>query len=117
MNPDRSLHASAWLTILLQTVGSVDLPTGNSSGTTVRKMPMPGRYLAVVIVWSILDLFADAGYGRAAAAFGWVVALGAGIFGAAGTRLVEVFQWVSNTTNQSDVSLTTDNSNNQNLNA
>lgn len=72
MNPERSLFASFWTIVLVNTLGTVDMPmTGGK-----RLMPAPRNYMAIVVVWGSLGLVADTGSaerGRAAAIVGWVL--------------------------------------------
>lgn len=94
MNPERSLQASFWSIVLVNTIGKVDLPgTGGK-----RLMPAPRNYLAIVVVWASLGLLADTGRDRPAAVIGWILVLTSlvgnvvtdrsGNIGAAGQRLV-----------------------------
>lgn len=99
MNDDQSLQASFWLMVLLQTMGSVDMP-----GRGERKMPAPRAYLATIVIWSILQVAADAGYGRAAKASAWLVVLAGLVFGPFGTKLVNLFTGVVDAATGSDQS-------------
>jgi hypothetical protein len=71
MNDD-SLQTSFWIMILIQTIGSVDMP-----GKGPRKMPAPRQYVAIVVTWLILQLAAGASEGaaRGAKALGWLLVL------------------------------------------
>lgn len=91
MDDDRSLQASFWIMVLLQTMGSVDMP-----GKGPRKMPAPRAYMAVIVTWGILQLAADAGYGRAAKVVGWVLVLTGLVIGPFGGRLSNLFNTVAN---------------------
>lgn len=83
MNPDNQLAASFWLMVVLQTIGSVDMP-----GQGGRKMPAPGVYVPIVIVWSVLQLLSDAGLQRGARVAGWVTLLAGAVVGPFGTKAV-----------------------------
>lgn len=85
MDPSASLQASFWSSIVLQTLGSVDMPGGGP-----RKMPAPRAYLAVIITWGGLQLLADTGRERAASVVGWVFVLSALVLGPFGKRLVNL---------------------------
>lgn len=88
---DQSLNASFWLTIFLQTIGAVDpMP-----GTGPRKMPAPKAYVTPVVAWGVLQLAADVGYQRAAAAVGWIIVLASLVLGPFGKMLIGLFDWVS----------------------
>jgi hypothetical protein len=76
VNTNRSLSASMWLMIFLQTIGSVDMP-----GKGPRKLPAPRAYVAIIVVWSTLHLVADAGMDQAAAVMGWILALTGAVAG------------------------------------
>lgn len=91
MNTDTSIQASFWMMVMLQTIGSVDMP-----GSGARKMPAPRSYMAIIIVWSVLQLGADAGYDRPASVFGWVVVLAGMVLGPFGTKVVNIFTSVAN---------------------
>lgn len=55
-----------WLMIFIRTMGAIDLP-----GHGKRKLPAPGNYVAIVILWSIFGIIADMGAVKAAAIMGW----------------------------------------------
>lgn len=95
MNTDTSLQASFWLMVVLQTIGSVDMP-----GKGMRKMPSPRSYLAILIAWSVLQLGADAGYDRAANAVGWIIVLAGMVLGPFGQRIISVFNSAVSATTQ-----------------
>lgn len=54
----------------LQTLGSVDMP-----GKGARKMPAPRSYMAIIALFAILGVVADAGAARAASVAAWVTVL------------------------------------------
>lgn len=85
MSDDRSLLASFWLMVTLQTVGSVDMP-----GKGARKMPAPRAYLAVIVAWSVLSLLADAGMERAARLVGWALVITGLVVGPFGQRVMSL---------------------------
>lgn len=78
--------------ILLQTIGSIDMP-----GSGARKMPSPRQYVAVVVAWVILEIFAAMGQGarRASTAVGWLLVLTGMVVGPFGQRLVSFLNTVS----------------------
>ena len=93
---DRSIQASLWVMIVLQTIGSIDLPNSkNAPYKVARKMPAPKQYVAIVAVWSSLHLMADAGYGRAASTMGWVMTLTGMVFGPFGQRAISFMQTIA----------------------
>lgn len=76
MSDERSVTAAMWLMLVLQTIGSVDMP-----GRGPRKMPAPRSYVAIVVAFAILELAADAGFGRAAKSMAWVMVLAGAVLG------------------------------------
>lgn len=82
MNPTTSLQASMWLMIAIQTMSGIDLP-----GHGPRKMPAPKVFVAIVVLWSIFGIMADAGMGKVVQAMSWVTVLTALVIGPAGTTL------------------------------
>lgn len=95
MNTESSVQASFWLMIVLQTIGSVDMP-----GKGQRKLPSPRAYLAVIIAWSVLQLAVDTGYDRAASAVGWVIVLAGMVLGPFGKLMVNLFNNAANLATQ-----------------
>lgn len=94
VDSNNSLQSSFWVMILLQTIGSVDMP-----GRGPRKMPSPRTYGAVIVAWGILQLVADAGgerAGRAAKAVGWVIVLTGMAVGPFGKVVTNLFTSVAN---------------------
>lgn len=92
MGPE-SLQASFWTMIVLQSIGSVDMP-----GRGARKMPSPRSYVAVLATWVILAVVADAGgqgAGRAAGATGWLLVTAGLVLGPFGQRAVGVMQTIA----------------------
>lgn len=84
-----SLNTSFWLAILLQTIGSVDMP-----GSGARKMPSPRQYVIFVAAWGVLNLVADAGMEKAANTAGWVILLAGSVLGPFGQRLVNLLNTI-----------------------
>lgn len=82
---DSSLETSFWLMVILQTIGSVDMP-----GSGPRKLPAPRQYVPIVIAWSVLQLVADTGRERAANSVAWVIVLAGMVVGPFGTKLVNL---------------------------
>lgn len=89
---DAALQTSFWMMVLVQTIGSVDLP-----GSGARKMPAPRAYVAILVTWLILQLVADAGENarRAATALGWVLVLTGMVVGPFGQRFVSFLNAVA----------------------
>jgi hypothetical protein len=92
MNYDTQIQASMWLLIMVQTIGAIDPPGKGAK----RLLPAPRMYVAVVIVWSILGLLVDAGFGKAAALMGWVTVLAAMLTGGFGTIATGFLNTVAN---------------------
>lgn len=88
MNPEKQLESSMWITIFLQTIGSVDLP-----GTGARKMPSPHAYVSIIVVWTILGFFSGS-WQRAAAGLGWLMVLVSMVLGPFGNRAVGFLNFV-----------------------
>jgi len=91
MNED-SLQTSFWVMVLVQTIGSVDMP-----GRGDRKMPAPRQYVAITVTWLILMLLAGISDGakRATAAAGWLLVLTGMVVGPFGQRTVSFLQTVA----------------------
>jgi len=85
---ENSLQTSFWVMILVQTIGSVDMP-----GSGPRKMPAPRQYIAILVTWLVLQLIAgiNAGAQRATAALGWLLALAGFVLGPFGKQVVNLF--------------------------
>lgn len=99
MNYDSSLQTSFWLMVILQTIGSVDMP-----GKGPRKMPSPRSYFSILIAWIVLQIGADAGYERPASVVGWVIVLAGLVLGPFGQRVTSIFTSAVNATTQEQVS-------------
>jgi hypothetical protein len=89
MNGDQ-VATSFWVMILLQTIGSVDMP-----GQGNRKLPAPRQYAAIIVAWGVLQLVADAGKEQAASTAGWVMVLAGTVVGPFGSRLISFFNTVA----------------------
>ncbi len=85
-----SLNTSFWLAILMQTIGSVDMP-----GRGPRKMPSPRQYVIFVATWGVLNLVADAGMEKGANTAGWVILLAGSVIGPFGQRMVNLLNGIS----------------------
>lgn len=99
---DDSLQTSFWVMVLIQTIGSVDMP-----GMGERKMPSPRQYVAIAVTWIILMLIAGASQGarRATTAVGWVLVLTGMVAGPFGQRAVGFLNTVaSNFSNSPTIS-------------
>lgn len=83
MNPTRTIQ-STWLFMLaLQTIGSVDAK---------HKLPAPRQYVAINVLWAILFLMADTGFGRLASRLSLLIVVAASVIGPFGKRLVSWLQ-------------------------
>lgn len=89
---ENSLQTSFWTMILVQTIGSVDMP-----GSGPRKMPAPRQYVAILITWLVLQLIAgiNASTQRATAALGWLLVLTGLVLGPFGKQVINLFTVVS----------------------
>lgn len=85
-----SLNTSFWIAILMQTIGSVDMP-----GRGPRKMPSPRQYVVFVAAWGVLNLVADAGMEKGANTAGWVILLAGSVVGPFGQRMVNLFNGIA----------------------
>jgi hypothetical protein len=85
-----SLQGSFWLMVILQTIGSIDMP-----GHGARKLPSPRAYAAIIITWGVLQLVADTGRERAAKAVAWVIVLAGMVLGPFGTTVTNLFYSVA----------------------
>ena len=93
MNPDRTLNATFWAMVAVQTIGAVDPVKGP------RKMPSPRAYVAVVVLWTILHMVAEGSrsLARPAAALSGLVVLAAVVLSPAGKTLLAFLDTVSST--------------------
>lgn len=91
MNGD-SLQTSFWAMILIQTIGSIDMP-----GRGERKLPAPHQYVAILVTWLVLQLISSisAGAARATAAVGWALVLTGLVVGPFGKQVVNLFTIIS----------------------
>ena len=92
MNNQGALQTTFWTMILIQTVGSVDMP-----GRGARKMPSPHQYVAIVVLWAILGLIADTGPNgaRVASRFSILLVIAASVIGPFGYRAVAFLRGVA----------------------
>jgi hypothetical protein len=95
VNTDRTLSATFWAMVGLQTIGAVDPLQGP------RKMPSPRAYVAVVVLWTILHMLAEgsAKLARPAAALSVLTVIAATVIGPAGKTLVSFLNTVGGTFN------------------
>lgn len=89
MGNDDTLNTTFWLMIVLQTIGSVDMP-----GSGPRKLPSPRAYVATVTLWALLNVFAG-GNRRLAERFSWFVVLVGAVVGPFGQRMVSLLNTVA----------------------
>lgn len=87
-----SLQTSFWIMVLIQTIGSVDMP-----GKGERKMPSPRQYVAIFITWLVLQFVSgiNASAERAAAALGWLLVLAGLVIGPFGQQVTKLFTTVA----------------------
>jgi flagellar biosynthesis protein FliR len=85
---ENSLQTSFWTMILVQTMGSIDMP-----GSGPRKMPAPRQYVAILLTWLVLQLIAgiNASAQRATAALGWLLVLTGLVIGPFGKQVINLF--------------------------
>jgi len=86
-----TVSAPFWAMVILQTIGSVDTP-----GKGERKMPAPRSYVAIIVLFGTLGLFADAGYERAANVMAWVTVLVGVVIGPFGKTLSNFYNSIAN---------------------
>lgn len=93
-SPANSLQASFWFMVLLQTIGSVDMP-----GRGPRKMPAPRNYVATMVTWGVLQLVSDMSdrAARAAKSVAWVIVLAGMVVGPFGSMISKALTSISNT--------------------
>ena len=84
-----TLNATFWTMIVLQTIGSVDMP-----GMGNRKLPAPRAYVAIVVLWGSLSIAADLGQERIANAMAVLVTLTGAVVGPFGQRLASFYDSV-----------------------
>lgn len=86
------LETSFWIMILVQTIGSIDMP-----GYGQRKLPSPRQYVAIIVAWVVLMLVAGIGQQarRAATSVGWLLVLTGFVVGPFGKRVVSLFSSIS----------------------
>lgn len=89
---EESLQTSFWLMVVVQTIGSVDMP-----GRGARKMPSPRQYVAIVVTWLVLMFIAgiNDGAARATKAIGWVLVLVGMVIGPFGKRVISLFNTIA----------------------
>lgn len=83
-----SLQASFWTMIVIQTIGSIDMP-----GRGERKLPAPHQYVAILVTWLVLQLISaiNSGAQKAAAAIGWALVLTGLVVGPFGKQVINLF--------------------------
>lgn len=79
-----------WIMIIVQTIGSVDMP-----GHGPRKLPSPRAYLEIVVLWTIYGMLGDTDWGRPAAVASIVTVLAAMTLGPFGSRTVNFFNEIA----------------------
>ncbi len=90
MSPARTLSATFWAMVLVQTIGSTDIFTDGP-----RKLPAPKQYVAIGVLWAILHLFEGTRLERPAAALSVVVLLAAAVLGPFGVVALSFLAYVS----------------------
>lgn len=91
---EESLQTSFWVMVVVQTIGSVDMP-----GRGARKMPSPRQYVAIVVTWLVLMFVAgiNESTARATKAVGWALVLTGMVIGPFGKRAVSLFNNIGTT--------------------
>lgn len=92
MDDDRSIATALWTMIVIQTIGSVDLP-----GRGARKMPSPRAYVIIIVAMGTLQLMAEAGATKAAKALAWSAVVAGVVLGPFGARILNFINTVSST--------------------
>ena len=90
MNPGRTLSATFWTMILVQTVGSTDIFTKGP-----RKLPAPKQFVALGVLWGIFHLFEGSRYGRLVASLSVLVVLTGMVLGPFGGVALGFLKYVS----------------------
>lgn len=92
MNDKETVTTTMWIMLVLQTIGSVDMP-----GKGERKLPSPRSFVAIIITWTILELVASFGSGaaRLASRASVVLVLVGGVLGPFGQTLVSFLNGVA----------------------
>lgn len=87
-----SLQTSFWIMVVVQTIGSVDMP-----GKGARKMPSPRQYVAIVVTWLVLMFVAgiNESTARATKAIGWALVVTGMVIGPFGKRVVSLFNSIA----------------------
>ncbi len=89
MNPERTIAATGWAMVLVQTIGSTDIFTPGP-----RKLPAPKQFVAIAVLWSILHTAGETRFARPAAHLSILVLLTAAVLGPFGAQLIAFLDFV-----------------------
>jgi hypothetical protein len=90
MSDERTLQGTFWLMIVLQTIGSVDMP-----GKGARKLPAPHSYVSIIVAWALLGLTADLGQPKIASRLSLLMLLTGALLGPFGQRAIDLMNNVA----------------------
>ena len=90
MSPSRTLAATFWAMMLVQTIGSTDIFTKGP-----RKMPAPKQFVAIGTLWAILHHFEGTRWERPAAALSVLVLVAGVVLGPFGGTMLAFLAYVS----------------------
>lgn len=90
MTPGRTLSATFWTMIVVQTLGSTDIFTAGP-----RKLPAPKQFVAIGVLWGIFHLFEGSKYERVFASLSILVVLSAAVLGPFGGVALGFLSYVS----------------------
>ena len=90
MSPGRTLSATFWAMILVQTIASADIFTKGP-----RKLPAPKQYVAIGVLWAILHMFEGTRFARVAAQLSVLVLLAGAVLGPFGGVAIGFLSYVS----------------------
>ena len=90
MNPERTLSATFWGMVLVQTIGSTDIFTPGP-----RKLPAPKQFVAIGVLWAILHMAVGTRFERPAAQLSGLVLLTAMVLGPFGPQFLAFLGYVS----------------------
>lgn len=90
MSPARTISATFWAMVVVQTIGSTDIFTAGP-----RKLPAPKQFVAIGVLWSIFHLFEGTRLERTAAGLSALVLLSAMVLGPFGGVALGFLSYVS----------------------
>lgn len=92
MSDAKTVQSTMWIMILLQTIGSVDMP-----GQGARKLPAPRAYVAIAILWTTLAFIAETRYSKFASRMAVALVIAGAVTGPFGKRFVSFIGSAANT--------------------